>query len=558
MSVYNRQGLNVTSVYDSGGELASQVYDVNGNPLLNERKPLNTSAWFINQIGYDTVCPKRATYMGVETAFTLNDSETNAVVYSGVIVNNIADFSQVISAGEYYLQTDSCSSYDFKVAENRIWNVSAKVALDFMAQSRQDAFDVGGNTGYGWRDGHQFSFELNSLAMLYMSNPQYFESLPYGIYRVSDCEYSELRLQTCPDIIWLMLFGIKRYYDWNTNKGIKLHALIKGQVAYFLYLYPHISNYVSNAWYQTIRDWIIGEWGVETSNKYWYEVNGGINNSLFATQAKIGTIKGMLPPGYAIVPNLMMYEVATRDNLVNASDFLNSAQNNIAWLVNNVDLTDPANTKGQRMSEHITFHALTFAYEQYPLLCPAGTYEKIIEIANLFITRANNYWDYVQYQTAGESADVNETIWVNPESYSSGLSNQPGNVAGFMAVALSLARVITDTSIKNRLKELAVSHIDHCFGRNPLGRCFDYKATEDFDGAKLGWVERYVGGYGHLDNVVGVLDGSPKNTNYPFSPNGNTGYTEGWVAFNSAWNMALAYLSGETAPGGIGIFGNST
>lgn len=111
-------------------------------------------------------------------------------------------------------------------------------------------------------------------------------------------------------------------------------------------------------------------------------------------------------------------------------------------------------------------------------------------------------------------------------------------------------------SHKARLKELAMSHMAHGFGRNPLGRCFDYKATEDFDGAKLGWVSRYTGGYGHLDNVVGVLDGSPKEGSYPYDPTASTGYTEGWAAFNSAWNMALAYLNGEnpSITDGIGIF----
>jgi hypothetical protein len=101
-----------------------------------------------------------------------------------------------------------------------------------------------------------------------------------------------------------------------------------------------------------------------------------------------------------------------------------------------------------------------------------------------------------------------------------------------------------------------MSHIDHVFGRNPLGRCFDYNATEDFADAKKGWVSRYSGGLGDLDWVVGVLDGSPKNTQYPFNPSGATGYSEGWVAFNSAWNMALAYLEGEDQ-NGIGIFSSN-
>ena len=556
MAIYDINGNELLTVYNKSGNTLSQTYDINGDALLNERKPLNTSLWFINQTGYDTDKPKRATYMGTEATFTVNDAITNEAIYQGNITNNIADFSQVTTTGEYYLQTNGASSYDFTVAPNRIWNTSAKVALDFMAQSRQDAFDVGGNTGYGWRDSHQFSFELNGLVMQYMSNPTYYESLPYGIYKADECEYTELRTQDCPDIIWLMKFAVTRYYDWNVNKNIQLHALIKAQVAYFLYIYPYISQYVDATWYHTIRDWLIAQWSVTTCNKSWYEVGGGINHSLFTTQAKIGTVKGMLPAGYAVVPNFMMYEVATRDGLSSASDFMTAAENNIAWLVNDVDLSDPANTKGQRMNEYITFHALTYAYEMYPTHCPAGTYSKIVGVANLLISRSSNYWDYTQYQTAGDLSGASTTVWNNTETQTSGLANNPAYIS-MMGVYFALSRVISDTTIKARLKELAMSHVAHGFGRNPYGRCYDYKATEDFDGAKLGWTERYTGGLGHLENVVGVFDGSPKESSFPFNPNASTGYSEGWVAFNSAWNMALAYLKGEDQSG-IGIFASNS
>lgn len=562
--MYDAKGNELPSVYDASGGVLSQAYDINGNALMidedipeyDSRKPVNSSIWFINQIGYDSDKSKRATYIGSNgITFVVRRSTDNKLAYYGSIANNIANFSAVVDGGVYYLQTESGSSYDFKIASNRVWDASAKVALDFMAQSRQDAFDVGDNTGYAWRDSHQFSFELNGLVMQYMSNPTYYNSLPYEIYKVEECEYAELRTQDCPDIVWLMKFAVTRYRDWNVNKNIQLHALIKAQVAYFLYIYPHISGYVDATWYQTIRDWIITQWSVSTCNKSWYEVTDGINHNLFTTQAKIGTVKGMLPPGYAAVPNFMMYEVCQRDGLSSASQFLTAAENNIAWLVNDVDLTLPANTKGQRMNEYIPFHALTYAYEMYPSHCPASTYQKIADIADLLITRSDNLWDYTQYQTAGESNEITSTVWDTIETQTGGMANNPGYV-GMMGVYYALARVIKETSVEGRLKELAMSHIAHGFGRNPYGRCYDYKATEDFDGAKLGWVERFQGGAGHLDNVVGVLDGSPKEGSFPFNPNASTGYTEGWVAFNSAWNMALAYLAGENNDG-IGIFANT-
>lgn len=517
-------------------------YQTTNNPIL------------CSQIGYDSDKSKRATVIGNDgSGFSVADS-ANRVVYTGIVSGGIADFSNVTGSGTYYLYCNGVRSWSFVIGANRMWNVMAEPALDFMDQSRQDAWDVGGNTGYAWRDSHQFSFELNGLVMQYMSNPSYYESLTYGIYKSDECEYTELQTQDCPDIIWLMKFAVFRYHDWNVNDDIELHALIKAQVAYFLYIYPHISAYVESTWYQTIRDWLIGQWSVTTCNKSWYEVTGGINHNLFTTQAKIGTVKGMLPPGYAIVPNLMMYEVATRDGLSSASQFMTAAEDNIAWLVNSVDLTDPANTKGQRMNEYITFHALTYAYEMYPTHCPNNTYTKIVALANLLISRSNNLWDYTQYQTAGDASGASTTVWNNTETQTSGLANNPGYV-GMMGVYYALARVITDTTIKARLKELAVAHISHGFGRNPLSRCYSYKAISDFNGAKLGWVSQ-LNGAGDLNWVTGTLDGSPKEGSFPFDPSASTGYTEGWVAFNSAWNMALAYLSGENASitNGIGIF----
>lgn len=557
MAVYNVTGNEITVVYGAENTQLAQAYDIHNNPLLAIIPTPTENSWYISQIGYDREKPKVATLVNAEdnTPFSVISATTGETVYQGTISGNKADFSSVTTNGLYYLASNSRYSYTFTIGDNRIWNVTALPSLKFMEMARQDAWDTGGNTGYAWRDSHQFSFELNGLVMQYMSNPSYYNSLDWDVYYASQCEYADLQIQDCPNIIWLMKFAIMRYYDWNVNDSIDLHALIKGQIAYFLYIYPYITDYVDSTWYQTIRDWAISIWSVTTCNKSWYEVSGGINHNLFTTQAKIGTVKGMLPPGYAIVPNLMMYEVCTRDSLASASNFMTAAENNIAWLVNNVDLKVPANTKGQRMNEYIPFHALTYAYEMYPTHCPASTYSKITEIANVLLSRSDNLWDYTQYQTNGDLSGATSTIWNNDQSQTSGLANNPGYI-GMMGVYYALARVISDSTIKARLKELAVSHMAHGFGRNPLGRCFDYKATEDFDGAKLGWVSRYSGGYGHLDNVIGVLDGSPKNPSFPYDPSGSTGYTEGWVAFNSAWNMALAYLNGENASiiDGIGIF----
>lgn len=513
--------------------------------------------WFINQCGYDIDKSKRATFTNGKRGkiFYVKKSSDNTIVYNGVIYNQIADFTTLNEEGEFYLECDSITSNSFKVYENRILDVSLPLAVKFMEQSRQDVWDVGASTGIGWRDSHQFSFELNSLVMMYMSNPSYYEGLPHDVYRVGDTEYTELQTQNEPNIIWLIKFGVTRYYKWATEKNIKLHAFIKGQLAYFLYLYPHITDYITEEFYRTIRDFTISKWSDTSCNKSWYDEVASQN--LFDTESKIGTVKGACPPGYSIIPNLMMYEVLKRDGLVGYQNYFDSAFNTCQWIINSVDLDDPATTKGQRMNEYITVTSLTYFYEMYPDTCPSGLLNKIKRLGDVYINRSYNLWDYRQYRKKGDITGATNTTWVNDYTGTGGLANQPGNIVGFMACCLSIARVIDDKKKIKRLKQIAISAIDHCYGRNPHGRHFCYKATEEFDGATLGWFERLAGGYGHLDDVVGVLDGSPKEKSYPYNYKASSGYTEGWIAFNTAWNTSLAYLQAENKNvSGIGIFSN--
>jgi hypothetical protein len=152
-------------------------------------------------------------------------------------------------------------------------------------------------------------------------------------------------------------------------------------------------------------------------------------------------------------------------------------------------------------------------------------------------------WDFRRY-----SAD----LWVIPNilppdhpshAFEWGF-NEPGNVAGFAAPALAASMVLDNEIVKKRLREIAVSHIDNVFGRNPTGRHFCYEATTDFEGVELGWFKEHQGFHGQLQTARGVLEGSPKETTYPFDPYaGDPGHSEGWVTFNTPWNVALAYLS---------------
>lgn len=514
--------------------------------------------WYINQCGYDVDKSKRATFTnGVRgCTFYLKDSTTDEVVFTGIIYNQIADFTKFTTVGEYYLECIGIKSYSFKIAENRIFNVSITPALKFMAQSRGDSgIDTHNTTGIGWRDSHQFSFELNSLVMMYMANPTYFKHYPKGIYHVGDCEYKELQTQTEPDIIWLIKWGVTRYHDWAVNKGMIPHAQIKGQLAYFLYLYPYITDYVTKEFYTTIRDYTISVWATDTCNKSWYDET--THHNLFATESVIGTVKGANPAGFSIVPNLMMYEVLKRDELEGYQAYFDAAYNTCEWIINKVDLDNPSTTKGQRMSEYITVTSLCYFQEMYSDTCPPLLLSKLKRLADVFISRSDNLWDFRQYRTKGDLSGATSTRWTNDYTGTGGLANQPGNTAGFASECYALARILADKDKNKRLKQLAISHLDNVFGRNPTGRHMCYKATTDFEDAKLGWFT-HLNGIGNLGWCEGALDGSPKEASYPYNPSANAGYSESWVAFNTAWNMSLAYLCGENKniTDGIGIFSN--
>ena len=121
--------------------------------------------------------------------------------------------------------------------------------------------------------------------------------------------------------------------------------------------------------------------------------------------------------------------------------------------------------------------------------------------------------------------------------------NEPGNVTGFPA-SLIAAREFASPHLQPRIDELVWSHLDNFSGRNPVGRHFCFRAPAEIEGVEYGWFSRYPGGIGRLVEARFVIDGAPKNGHYPHNPGiGNVGWTEGWVQFNCALNISLAYLA---------------
>lgn len=510
----------------------------------SDNQDTTTVAIFVNQSGYNVDGPKRATITNLEngTPFYVKKNSDNTVVHSGEVISQIADFTDFTPdiTEEYFLECAGKVSYPFLIGKYIIQRVSIDPALKFMIESREDGFEKDWEKGYGWRDSHQFSFELNSLVLQYMANPSAYERMPYGITHLDVTEYPELAVQNEPDIIWLMKFAALRYYDFKINHGYHLHSLIKEQLAYFLYIYPEISQYVSQSFYEKIRDFTIAEWTNPNCTLSWYETTQTYSHNLLIPQSVIGDIKGMLPPAHAVMPNLMMYEVTKRDGIANYQDYFDAAYNNALWVINEVDLDNPDYTKGQRMSEHITMENLAYFQEMHPSQAPVGLIEKINRWADVMISRSNNVWDLRKH------SDPNDITAYTLDQWTGGGNqyNEPGNVAGFMAPAYAAKRVLTDENKKRRIQEIAIAQIDNVFGRNPFGRHYSYKATSEIEGADTNWFVR-MNGFGELTNVPGALDGSPKEMSYPFKPDEHYGYSEGWVAFNTAWNASLAYEAAD-------------
>jgi hypothetical protein len=161
--------------------------------------------------------------------------------------------------------------------------------------------------------------------------------------------------------------------------------------------------------------------------------------------------------------------------------------------------------------------------------------EKLESWAAVAIRRSTNMWDFRKLDDGDRWTPMGEkpTMW-----------NEPGNVVGLPAALLAVKPLVRSESVRNRLEELVWSHFDNMFGRNPAGRHFSFDAPREVEGVEHGWYSFLPGGIGRLANARFVIDGSPKDGHYPYHPEkGNFGWTEGWIQFNTAFNISLAYLA---------------
>ncbi|MFJ6573499.1 hypothetical protein ACIQNU_39435 [Streptomyces sp. NPDC091292] len=518
--------------------------------------PLAAQPVLLNQSGFGLGESKRFTAPLAEDGakFTITDV-SGRIRYRGDVTGHVGDFTAFDprDTGDFVVTVTAAAgtgtSVPFGIGAYWTDRVSYQRALEFMAGSRCYFGDYTRKTvdpvsdEYGardcmkavaWRDAAQYSREIQTLIDMYLANPSAFDRIHVK------ADYKGLPVvlpDDTPDIMRLIYWGVESLLQGKVND-----PQFKEQLAAFVYAYPQLDKYIPESVYRRATDHLFASWGDADRDRYSWQAFTPHTGNLFQVYTQVGTGKGELAPGHSVWPNLMMYEVAKREGREDADRYLLAARNQATWLIDNLDLKDPRVTKGQRQSESVLITGLVQFAEAYPDHAPRGIEKFVKDWALIAVDRSDNLWDFRRYS---------DERWTIP-AFSGGGADDPnevGNVAGFPASALAAAKLLGHDPLADRLREIATAHVDSIFGRNPTGRHASYDAPGEkmgFEGVENGWFSKYYGGAGLLEDVPGVLDGSPKNGHYPFHPEqGNIGHTEGWVAFNSAWNETLAWRAAD-------------
>jgi len=494
---------------------------------------------YLNQSGFNTGKPKRFTAptLADGTPFEVRPANGADALFTGKIRNHIGDFSAFEPGDEreYVVAAGGLVSVPFRIAPFWFERTIYQNAVDFMIDSRHY---VGNDRNrcrgsFGWRDDHHFGWQLHTLVPQFISNPSAYERMPRQVTYEAPEDPGlwgalEPYHEDAPDIVKLIHWAA----DIIVTQEL-MHEHFKAQLAYFLYAWPVLEPWLPQQNYDVVSSYAHTHWDQPKADQS-YPYDESPEHNLLALKTHIGSTKGAYPPGFSVEPNLLMHEVALRENRPDAARYFNAARNQVEWMIANLDWNEPLVTKGQRMSEFLTMTGLAHFLRQYPDQAPDGLPQKINDWAQVMIRRSNNLWDFRRLDDADGWTPMGE----KPQMW-----NEPGNVTGFPA-ALLAAREFINPEMQPRIDELVWSHLDNFSGRNPVGRHFCFRAPTEIEGVEFGWFRRYPGGIGRLRDARFVIDGAPKNPHYPHNPEiGDVGWTEGWVQFNTPLNLSLAYLA---------------
>ncbi len=479
----NSEAFGIAEIQLWGSDVPQMPYGVS----LQEEPPYEARQHWVcvNQVAYNRDAPK---FFTVPTAksdlrFQLVEQASGKRRFSGRLHRGKGDFSAFRpedDSVEYCIVVrgdglEEGRSYPFRIAPRAIQQASYEPAVLFMNDVRSL---VGTHPScYGgtpWRDGTYYTYELPSMVLLYLSDKRYFDGMEVtqswarDRARLLSPDFRKTKdpndrdalttlegyytllpkpvREDVPDLIQDIRFAAGWYlldpitYDPSGDPvGERMHAQTIEQFAYFLYAYPAMSEYVSREFYDLI---------LQATLRWWSRAG------LFQVIERVGSGKGRECPGHSIMPNLLMYEVAKREGVSDPERFFRAAYDQTVWILEHADWNNPQFTKGQRMSEHKLVTGLAHFQLNYADRAPKGLSAKLEALAERYAALSDNMWDFRRF-------DLQEN-WTIPGF------NECGNVAGFPACALSLAMCLEPGPLKERMVELAYSHFDNLYGRNPL------------------------------------------------------------------------------------------
>lgn len=530
-----------------------------------------------NQVGYETSQPKRFTapLSSDGTPFSIQAAGGSEILYRGVIRGGIGDFSDfrpADSANRYVIAVSGGPLKDgksdpFLIRGNLVQEQFWQPAADFLIDARSvvgthpSAFG-----GCPWRDGTYYDAIIPSLVLFYLADRQMIGAMPRQIdwmadkarvaaadFRfdaknpssegVMDAVRSYYQLDPpradAPDVVKLIHWGAGFYLMKPVTQDCMgdpdkrmLHSQTVEQVAYVVWAWPALKQWLPESFYRKCRDFCFENWKSSLEIDHWWDPKTYLGPEQLTEGNPMGGLlhpyKGRHAPGHSIVPNLLMHEVAKREGRADAGLYLDAAVKQAAWCVENLDWNDPRTTKGHRMSEHRTIPNLVWLLQNYPERAPAGLKEKINQWVDVALSRSDNPWDFRRYDL--------QDHWTIPKV------NDVGNSLCLPACLLSASWVV-DPGKRKRIEEVAYASIDHVWGRNPRLAAAPCDPKMGFPELERGWPKAHAHNVcARLELCRGSISSLPGSEMYPFNPEGAYRHAEGWVNYGAAWCVSLAYL----------------
>lgn len=315
----------------------------------------------LNQSGFGLGESKRFTAPRAEDGarFTVTGA-SGAVRYRGKIKDGTGDFTAFDpgDTGDFVVTVTGNAgvgtSVPFGIGAYWTDRVSYRRAIEFMSGSRCYFGDYTRKTtdpvsdeygprecmkGVAWRDAAQYSKEIQTLVDMYLANPSAFDRI-----HVNSAVYKGLPVtlpEGTPEIVRLIHWGVEVLLEEGVND-----PQLKEQLAAFAFAYPQLRKYIPVSVYQRATAHLFATWDDPARDRYSWQALTPHTGDLLQVYTQVGTGKGELAPGHSVWPNVMMYEVAKREGRDDADRYLNAAQKQASWLVDNLISRIPASPRG--------------------------------------------------------------------------------------------------------------------------------------------------------------------------------------------------------------------